>query len=79
MKPVKFKKMNAVFTGPGCDDLPALQTKDDTTGRETVTSVWKPTPEELEILNNGGCVCLSILGGQPPVALWAQEVEITDS
>lgn len=77
MNPVKFKRMNTVYTGPGCDDLPALQTVADD-GRETVTSVWKPTEEELKILNRGGCVCLSVLGGQPPVSMWVQEVEMLD-
>lgn len=32
-----------------------------------VQSVWKPTPEELEQLNAGGAVVVSIFGGQPPM------------
>lgn len=77
MNAVKFDGMNAVFTAPGCDDLPALHTVEES-GRATVTSVWKPTAEDLEILNRGGCVCLAVLGGQPPVSLWTEEVNIID-
>ncbi len=32
-------------------------------------SAWAPTPDELAILNAGGFVILSVLGGQPPVML----------
>jgi hypothetical protein len=32
-------------------------------------SAWEPTPAELEMLNAGGSVVLSVIGGQPPVAL----------
>lgn len=32
-------------------------------------SAWEPTPEELLMLNAGGLVVLSIVGGQPPVML----------
>ncbi len=32
-------------------------------------SAWEPTPAELAALNAGGSIVLSIVGGQPPVAL----------
>lgn len=32
-------------------------------------SAWEPTPAELEMLNRGGKVVLSVVGGQPPVWL----------
>lgn len=32
-------------------------------------SAWEPTPGELELLNAGGKIILSVIGGQPPVAL----------
>ena len=35
-------------------------------------SAWEPTPRELAILNAGGSVILSIIGGQPPVMLGAE-------
>ena len=36
---------------------------------EVWQSAWEPTPAELAVLNAGGSVILSIVGGQPPVAL----------
>lgn len=76
MDAVKFVGMNAVYTAPGCDNLPALRGKDERAGQDTVTSVWKPSEEDLAVLNNGRCVCLAVVGGQPPVAMWVQDVDI---
>lgn len=33
----------------------------------TCTSCWLPSSEELEILNNGGAIEVTICGGQPPL------------
>lgn len=33
-------------------------------------SAWKPTPEELAVLTDGGYVVLQVLGWQVPVALF---------
>ena len=74
MKPVRFDGMNCIFKAPGCEDLPTLKTEQD--GTVAVTSVWRPSAEDLEILNAGGCICLNVHGGQPPVALWAQQVSV---
>ncbi len=35
----------------------------------TSKSVWKPTPEQLAVLNEGGAIELTVIGGQPPVML----------
>lgn len=49
---------------PNCLDLQCLTT------RETSTSFWKPTEDELAELNNGGSIELTIWGGShPPVSL----------
>lgn len=72
MKPVKFEGMNVTYVAPGCLDLPTRAEEID--GKLEVTSCWKPTPEELEVLNAGGCICLRVRGGQPPVALWTEAV-----
>jgi hypothetical protein len=32
-------------------------------------SAWEPLPEELEALNRGGSVIITVYGGQPPVSL----------
>ena len=74
MKPVRFEGMNTTYTAPDCMDLPTQAEQRD--GKLEVTSCWKPSAEELEKLNAGGCVCLCVRGGQPPVALWAQQVAV---
>lgn len=77
MEPVKFEGMNITYVAPGCGDLPALAIIEGES-IQTVTSVWKPSAEDLELLNKGGCICLSVHGGQPPVGLWTQEVNIVE-
>lgn len=72
MEPVNFTGANVTFTAPGCGDLPARATQVD--GKLNITSCWKPSEEELAALNDGGYVCLNVLGGQPPVALWAEKL-----
>lgn len=37
-------------------------------------SAWEPTPEELAMLNAGGSMVLSVVGGQPPVMLSVEPV-----
>lgn len=40
-------------------------------GTPVMFTAWEPTPEELDLLNNGGHVRLAILGTQhPPVRLF---------
>lgn len=36
-------------------------------------SAWEPTPEELAILQAGGSIVVSVIGGQPPIAVYAEE------
>lgn len=40
-------------------------------GDGTYESAWEPTPDELAALNAGGSIVLRIMGGQPPVLLYA--------
>ena len=76
MEPVKFETSNVTYIGQGCNDLPArMELEND---RLSITSCWKPSEEELAILNDGGCLCLNVIGGQPPVALWAEKVNIVE-
>ena len=77
MEPVKFVGMNTNYVADSCDDLPALVEKQGS-GEVCITSVWKPSEEDLKRLNEGGCVCLAVYGGQPPVSLWVQEVNIVE-
>jgi hypothetical protein len=50
-----------------CDDL--WVEVNELAGLPLASSYWVPTPEELRILNDGGHVRLTVVGGQPPVAL----------
>ena len=38
-----------------------------------VESAWKPTPEELALLNAGGNVILRVIGWQVPVSVYVEE------
>lgn len=80
MLPVRFKGMTNIYGAPeGHDptkdgeifDLPVMN--DGT----ALTSVWKPNKEELDILNKGGGISLSIMGqAQPPVMLGVVEFDL---
>lgn len=74
MKPIHFVGENCNYTAPGCDDLPVYQEEVD--GHIEVMSVWQPSEKDLQILNSGGVICLNVLGGQPPVALWAEKADV---
>ena len=76
MKPIQFNTMNRNYTGPDCRDLPVFVEEVD--GHTECLSVWKPSRDELEILQEGGVVCLNVIGGQPPVAVWAEEVQFEE-
>lgn len=74
MKPIKFVGMNTNFVAQGSDDLPAMVTNTES-GTPEITSAWEPSEEDLHVLQNGGKICLSLYGAQPPVAMWVQEVD----
>lgn len=73
MRPVKVAKSNFVMRGPSPDvgDLWVERTNDwNGTGSAAMVSTYKPSPEELAVLNAGGGIELAIIGrGMPPVAL----------
>jgi hypothetical protein len=70
MNPIKHPTNNFTFRAPeGMDDCIDLHVTrvDEQSGKENF-SFWKPTPEELAMLNANGCVALSVFGsGHPPV------------
>lgn len=80
MKPVKFEGMNSNYGAEGCGDLPAMVEVEKAADGHTqvITSVWKPDEEDLKALNEGGCVCLSLYGCQPPVGMWVQKVNTVE-
>lgn len=57
--------------GP-CGTLPIIYRKDSHGNPESV-SAWRPTPEELKMLNDGGFVILSVVGWQVPVSLYVAD------
>jgi len=73
MLPVDNARCNFTYTGPTADigDLRVERTKDLCSGASVVRSFWRPSSEELQLLNDGGLVELDILGMEPipPVAL----------
>lgn len=48
---------------PNCEKLPATMTLNEETGERTITTFWKPTPEELALLNANGVIALWVWGG----------------
>ncbi|MCK5017415.1 MAG: hypothetical protein KAS32_10145 [Candidatus Peribacteraceae bacterium] len=74
MDPIKFEGMNVVLAEdqPQYIPLPVCKEADG-----KMTSVWKLTDEEKELIAKGGKVCLSqSTFNQPfqPVNLWVAEV-----
>lgn len=69
MTPVKTPMCNVNYVAEGCFDLPAM------TGKGGITTWWQPDAEELEILNRGGAIQLSLLtDGCPPTRLDAVDL-----
>lgn len=56
------------------EEYTALAIKDEVVaGLPCMTSIWEPTPKELELLKRGGSIKLHIRGYQhPPVMLTVQ-------
>lgn len=48
-------------------------------GVNVMVSLWQPSPDELEALNNGACISLGILGtNHPPVIVFVNGMEEGD-
>lgn len=79
MKPVEFEGQTALLGPPReaqrgtCGALPVRREEHPHWGMCYV-SYWRPTKEELEILNAGGHVRLMVGGSHPPVWLDADRV-----
>lgn len=80
MTPIHHPACNAVLRRPPgtteeeCGDLPIIRSVEN--GYNTVTSVWKPSPEEAEAIAKGGGIALTIWGStHPPLALTALEAD----
>lgn len=80
MNKIQHPSNNGVLGAPAgwdqnqlpCSALPITRTEWD--GVPAIVSFWKPTPEELEALNKGAAVFLSIVGNSmPPVAIGVEQ------
>lgn len=75
MTPIQFPEANATFAPPPdldesqCMTIHAYvgETQGGTVdGANMVVTAWKPSEHELEMLNAGAPVYLTVLGGLPP-------------
>lgn len=73
MQPMRIQNATRVLAKDQ-DEYMQLSIRDDSIdGQNFMTSIWEPTPQELEHLVNGGSVKLIIMGTiHPPVALSTQ-------
>lgn len=80
MHPVKFIEQNCTYKRDDCMDLPAKREYNEKFDCEEVTSCWEFSDDDIEELKrmiDAGIkpiVCLSVLGGQPPVCLYIGSV-----
>ena len=84
MEPLKIKNSNRVLGQPEawneerdgkCETL-AVRAIDLTEGLPVIESAWRPTEDEMALLNAGGSVILRIFGnGMPPVQLYVEQSE----
>jgi hypothetical protein len=85
MLPTDFKERNFVFTKPNdmtdeqCMDLPVWK-GNTTDGFPAIISCWKLSKEDLEQIQENGCIWLSITGnGMPPVSLFTENPFIQET
>jgi len=83
MLPIDFKEANFTFAKPEgwtdeqCSDLRVWK-GNDTEGMPLIISAWKPSKEDLEALNNGQPLFLSVYGsGMPPVSIFTENPFVT--
>lgn len=82
MTPIKTNLCNFTYTAPAgmtaeqCGDLHCMRNPEN----HTITSFWKPEPEEASAIASGGLVMLTIHGlAHPPVAMGACHNEISEN
>jgi len=78
MKPELFDGVNCDLAKPKdwndetmgeCASLPVMIIDHDN-GQRFIISAWRPSKEDLEVLNSGGLLYLQVYGSMPPVALY---------
>lgn len=79
MRPIDFPEANMTFNKPvSMDDSECLPLRvyagTDGNGNPFINSVWQPSKEDIEAINAGRPVVLTILGtGMPPVSLFTYD------
>lgn len=80
MYPIAFPEQNTIFVAKGCYDLPACIQHNDQFQCKEVVSCWKLSEDDcmniLKQIEAGKkpIICLSVIGGQPPVSLWVSDL-----
>lgn len=73
-----FPQANVLYTYSPGFDLPVFRDEiQEVEGEPPATRViskWKLSKEDIEFINDKGYIYLSIIGGQPPVCLIAEEI-----
>jgi hypothetical protein len=82
MKAIEFSQANRILKAPPVEEQHASGIKvrdmhaffDNTAGHWM--SIWKPSAEELQILNDNGCIAAFVLGPQhPPIYIGAAAMD----
>lgn len=79
MNPVRFPEQNCTYTAERCLDLPVCRQMNKQFGVAEYISCWQLTDQDLALIlqqmkaGQRPAICLSVIGGQPPVALWVKE------
>lgn len=81
MIPVIFPEVNCTYTADKCMPLPACQQMNEEFQTVEVISCHELTYEEIVLMlkqikeGQRPAIYLSVIGGQPPVALWVRGEE----
>lgn len=79
MQPVDFPERNCTYTADKYLPLPACRQMNEEFGSIEVISCHELTDEEIVLMlkqiqaGQRPAIFLSVIGGQPPVALWVRE------
>lgn len=79
MIPVDFPEVNCTYTADKCFPLPACQQMNEEFQTVEVISCHELTDEEIVLMlkqikeGQRPAIYLSVIGGQPPVAMWVRE------
>ncbi len=69
--------LNWTEANGACGALPIIY-RTDSHGNPECVSAWKPTADELKVLNEGGFVILSVVGWQVPVSIYTADKDAAD-